>query len=517
MSPNKLGRFGEALHAFHRREDGMVSIATVVGFTFFLILAGMVANVGTTTRRKVEAQDAADAVAQSAATLRARGLNTVTAANHLVGELQALVILHHAFGGDELHENRDGKPDEAVRAALEVSYELATTVCSGETFSPGESTHDKVKELPKAGATLRDAVVRLQKVYAWTCQAYAISGLLLKLKEVPIVNIVAIPIGTAIGIAAEFYEYKILTERVILTGLEELASGLDPVKTALQQEGIRAVHLAGRAIAAEIPATSPKVVAAVGRANGARDSAIAPPLVDLPVHPEPESVAPIGRSQLVRAAYPWVNHWRVPVERFMKDWLVLSRARHYYRRYSNEFTATQSQLQKDEKGVHLLVLDGFDPATQPKGTESWTAASGSAEAERLFAVFGATASRPPRVTSAGIYRHTKRDDFLTYAQALAYNANPQEPGSGGTEQPRIGWDTLNWGAAVPEFGDSPEQAPGDPAGYPQIRLNWQAKLVPVTERMFLKSLPGLAATQPKLAEGLTRTLPYAVLETFRTH
>jgi hypothetical protein len=499
----------------------MVSMASLVGFAFFLILAGMLANVGVTTRRKIETQSAADAVAQSAALARARALNAVTAANHLVGELTALVVLHHALGGDELDSGDTPDGDPAVKTELEVSFETADALCSGEFFSPSAGTKDAVLQLPAAGATLHDAVIRLQRVFAWDCQAYAVSGLLMKLKEVPIINLVAVPLGIAIGTAATIYDVKIHLEREILKGLEMLAKALLPVKRALESQGIRLVHLAGMAIAAEVPGRVPDVVEAVGRDNAVAVAGTSPARPVPPTRPEPSAVDPLWRSQIVRATYPWINHWRVPVIDFMKDWLVLSRARHYYKMYSNQFTETKCRLQKEQHSVHLLILTGFDPASKDKrkdkGEETWTTAKGSSEAERLFGVFAAVRHEPPRAISSGIYGQGNPDGLFAYAQALTYNANPQERGSGGSTQARIGWDTLNWGVPVPEFAADPQQAPDQPSDYPQVTLNWQAKLVPVTRGSFVRALPELALRHAELERGLRRTLPYSLLKEFLTH
>jgi hypothetical protein len=83
-------------------EEGMLSIvALVVVFGFLLLLCAMM-NTGAVVTQKLEAQNAADATATTAAVELARGMNAVTAANHLIGELTALVVLHHSLGGDEL-------------------------------------------------------------------------------------------------------------------------------------------------------------------------------------------------------------------------------------------------------------------------------------------------------------------------------------------------------------------------------------------------------------------------------
>jgi hypothetical protein len=104
-----------------------------------------------------------------------------------------------------------------------------------------------------------------------------------------------------------------------------------------------------------------------------------------------------------------------------------------------------------------------------------------------------------------------------------YNANPQRPTAGPAGwQKRVGWDTLNWVVDVPEYPGpgnrvvEPAEIPNIPL--PQIRVNWQAKLVPATtdrlRRAFLMKTfaPG---TDPGLRRIINRTYPDRDLA--RTH
>ena len=81
--------------------------------------------------------------------------------------------------------------------------------------------------------------------------------------------------------------------------------------------------------------------------------------------------------------------------------------------------------------------------------------------------------------------------------AMLYNANEPAFPSDRSKQPNPGWDTLNWsgGPNVPEWsGIATDSASGSvvdilrfgrlemPPGR-AIRLNWQAKLVPISQRV----------------------------------
>src|SRR5262249_20818342 len=84
-----------------------------------------------------------------------------------------------------------------------------------------------------------------------------------------------------------------------------------------------------------------------------------------------------------------------------------------------------------------------------------------------------------------IFRQANPQGIAAYAQAMIWNANLQDPGATPAQhQPQVGWDTLNWSRPV---GDSHSyEHPEDPGKWsqrhdwaPVIRLNWQARLVPV--------------------------------------
>jgi hypothetical protein len=123
-------------------------------------------------------------------------------------------------------------------------------------------------------------------------------------------------------------------------------------------------------------------------------------------------------------------------------------------------------------------------------------------ADRMFCVVGmAHRPKPPLfslfVGTSPLFRQENEGGMACYAQAMFYNANEQQQGSGTQDlQPIAGWDTLNWGVddrnrpvRVPEYpGPLPQEddshsnlhplTPTTPQ--PIIRLNWQSKLVPTT-------------------------------------
>ncbi len=66
------------------------------------VLIALVGNAGHAVHQKMEVQNAADVVGFSSSLWMARGMNTVTACNHLVGEATAIGVVHDAIGGPEL-------------------------------------------------------------------------------------------------------------------------------------------------------------------------------------------------------------------------------------------------------------------------------------------------------------------------------------------------------------------------------------------------------------------------------
>src|SRR5690349_13573680 len=125
-------------------EEGMISLVSLFAVLALLVMFGAMANVGRTTARKLETQNAADAVAHAAAVEMARGLNSITAANHLMGELTALCILHHGFGGDELDNGtRPPQTPSDVQDLIGPSYNMARVASSlGAFYPPWNEPHE---------------------------------------------------------------------------------------------------------------------------------------------------------------------------------------------------------------------------------------------------------------------------------------------------------------------------------------------------------------------------------------
>jgi hypothetical protein len=508
----------------------MISLVTLVAVMFFLILIAFVTNVARITSTKMEVQNGADSLAYSAALVMARGMNGVTAANHAIGELNALVILHHALGGDEFDDDRqpdrteDRQEKQRVGRILDTSWRVANNL-KDSPFEPSQDVYDSVKtqSLPDAGATLYRSCIRLQRVLGWTYQALAFGELLWKFRKVPIVGPFFAVAGGTISTAALVFEKKVWLERKILEGLESLAgllkskSGNETLKEVIETKVIRAIYQYSERLVFKTWLAVRKVDEELRTANLLAETAVYPkpePLFLLPAKAEPGSPSgdAIQVSQLTRATYPWVHAWRAPLLEAMTDWLLLARSAHYYRHYSDFYTY-QKVRERKEDGLQMYVM--VDYRARAKGTEPWAQASGSRDADRWFGIMGFALRDPPKRTGAmllqgELFKAENRSGVMAYAQAMIYNANVQRhERSLGRSQAMVGWDTLNWIVKVPEIESeetigtyydgiekwdrwkSPKAVvQRDGFGEPRVQLNWQAKLVPVSKLNRADSLPG---------------------------
>jgi hypothetical protein len=238
-------------------------------------------------------------------------------------------------------------------------------------------------------------------------------------------------------------------------------------------------------------------------------------------------------TQWVRATFPYVDSFRAPILKQFDEWLPRSGAANHYEKWTNRYTLTNAwqfrsgyrfaakggsktdgewtkSNKKSDKPLEMYVMLGAY-ANQPaasgrrdqKGREKWTENSdaGKKLAEELFTVIGITHREIEPLFSPVIYPQAAQNGgTTTFAQAIYYNGNEQVDVSAGaksTNQPKIGWDTLNWDPTinVPEWG---AKVATSGAKWPweiftsdkalssssKVHLNWQAKLMPVTKTRF---------------------------------
>ncbi|MCU0703142.1 MAG: pilus assembly protein TadG-related protein [Fimbriiglobus sp.] len=505
-------------------ETGMVSLLSLLAVLGLLVLFGLLANVGRTANQKVEVQNGADAVAYSGGNQLARGMNTVTAVNHLIGELSAFVILHHGFGGDPL-VGRGQAPTtpNAERVLLPASYQLAVVASRLGGFpEPNKDGYEKVRDKPDddardVGGALWDSRIRLKHIAVWSYTIHAIGGFLSAVAQyIPVFGPIIKGVLTVLFIApAIVFEYKAYQEALVLNALEQGAKALKPVRQVVERAIIPGLRYYTVAVYWNTPRVAEVAAEEVGN-RGLVEGKLFPgflknpswPLLALPLTPEGERPTVPVRSQLLRATTPWVQYWRVPWLRFGEDALLLARFKPHYWDRTDEYSLTLTDRFRREGGVLLYHLNGYDPDREEKGSEEWQTADGSRQADRQFAVVGFGHRGRAETASYGVFRQANPHGIAAYAQAFVYNANPNPRTTGGGLQPRVAYDTLNW--VSPVF-DHPGQRPVDTDRYspipnvaePRVRVNWQVKLVPAT-----RVADSIWFQRGELGEVMRRTAPF---------
>ncbi|MFK7769461.1 MAG: hypothetical protein AB8B55_19765 [Mariniblastus sp.] len=215
-------------------------------------------------------------------------------------------------------------------------------------------------------------------------------------------------------------------------------------------------------------------------------------------------------TQWVRATYPQSDSFRAPIRAWLKQWAPKSKSADHFDKWTNRYTLVKAwqfrsgfRTQKSgnqvawrdqKKPLHMFVMrDAFRGSRDRKGYENWTKsdATSKREAEKLFTLIGVAHRDYQPLFSETLYPAPAKTGITCYAQAIFYNANRQQAGSGRQQtQQKIGWDTLNWdeSIAVPEWGSpAHESSPKWPweafdgstqGAVAKVKLNWQAKLMP---------------------------------------
>jgi hypothetical protein len=455
----------------------MLSFVSVIVLLFILVLIGLVANVGYVINRKMEVQNSADAVAYSSAIWMARGMNVITATNHLVGEMQALVVLHAAIGGEELENKPPLDPSEALAAKARLDAAtteldeawLAAHAVGAETIAYPQQ-YEKVGERVTSGATYRAALTDLKKALAKVYFAKAAAAVLEKSAFPP-----TVAIGAAVDVAATGVEVMILAEYTTLKAMETFAKSPAVLgfRNLLSNQLLPGASAFERLAVEAVPHAAAGVARAIAERNET-SGGIYPAAPPLPVLREHPSNADLPTSALVRTTFPWVAYDRTPVLRMTK-WMIFSHTRDHYLDYTNRYTLLKSK----ELVGHGFAMYVMTRPGESKGHEPWT--SDSRLADRKFTVVG-FAHRPAKtLMSSSVFGTPNSDGIVACAQAIVYNANRQNPGNGPpTFQPEVGWDTLNWQPPVMSSGAYEFAKTEESTTCPRYLVNWQAKLVPVS-------------------------------------
>lgn len=518
---------------------GNMSIINIVAVMLCTLLIVFILNVSNVATRRIEHQDVADAVAVSPGYWMARGMNAVTATNHVMGELTGIVIVHHALGGDLLDDG--GKAEDA-------SSLISNTIDSGRDLKSVNMLLDLAKTGAQALGYQETEIYRLVREKSGVnAEAAILDGkvtLKQRLTEVYMGIIAAkimqmfpptAPAGRALEQAMVALEQWIGVEYRVLNAAQSVAKSLTTLKQTVRDQVLPQAKRYTDDVVESISRIAEKAAETIAVKNGAVGTTF-PKKLKLPVKLDPHAEAnaivkdpnypqriiegkescncqcpsvetdvtrdQINKiTQLARATFPWVVYHREPVIKALKI-APLSKVSHFYKDHSDGYSKritntlqTTTTSRRSEK-IQLYVLeDHFAP---DKGFESFT--DDPAIADQLFAVTGLAYWEAPSVIGQPLFKQFHADGRVALAQALIYNANDQvipehkidltckriRP----NRQADIGWDTLNW---KPGLRPSELVAKWDNGGapkviYPAIQVNWQCKLVPVSNSQWNRML-----------------------------
>ena len=356
-------RFTQVLHG----EDGMITYGTIFSVMVLLIMISLITNSFISVNRKLETQNAADAVAYSSAVWLARGMNSVTATNHIIGELNALYTLHHAIGGKYLDEHsqndRNNQSElESLNAAIEGAFIPAN---AGTT--PANSNHkQRITENPSAdlNSMLYEAKKQLKIIYTTALVAHAIGTGMELFGTLPPV----IAAGKVLQAISLVFEWKVFQEYLFLDGIEMLAHSLKVPKKAIPTI-IDVVYLFQELeVVVRVPVQAYRAAEKIAKKhNSQTDGFVRGDIPGVPdnfnlnelldeftsIYPklpiEKENTEQEEKSQMLRATFPWVAHWRYSPNRILRYTCTLSGAEGSYRKWSNTYARQASEWLRFEK------------------------------------------------------------------------------------------------------------------------------------------------------------------------
>ena len=246
-------------------------------------------------------------------------------------------------------------------------------------------------------------------------------------------------------------------------------------------------------------------------------------------------------TQWMRASYPYTDSFRAPIRSMFEKWLPKSKAADHFTKWSNRYTMIKAwqfrsgyriaksgdsaTWNKSEDPISMLVMkDSFDGEQPRKGLEPWTTetAEGKQQAEELFTLIGFAHRDFKPLFSTVVYPASSSKGMTTYAQAIFYNGNENSAAGSAERQSTFGWDTLNWDPAseAREWAAPPQKSS---AKWPweifessdqkvKIKLNWQAKLMPITPSRLSESDEDLSGN---MADNIGHAIEY--FEELGTH
>jgi hypothetical protein len=498
-NPSHRPDLGRPLTYSHPRRGAMY-LVMIIAMICYIVLGAFVLDVARVTSRKIEMGNIADASTYSTALMKARGMNAVTVSNHHLGEALSSIVLHSAIAGP----NVSAKDKNRIQKTLDTSLSTSLKVLGPGAKSVGgwTTTYPANSNIINAGATVCDAKLVLKGKIAAIYQKQIALGAFLP----------------------NYYAYLAILELSIeelilkqewdaLERMEAAARQSLPAQRAIASELMGSMIEYQNELLNDIPQLAADACLNLAQQNQGQGASF-PSRPELPVEHEEYQAnknnhqRTMARTQIVRAAYPWVVYDRTPVIKKC-IWMIDSYASEFYHYWSDFYTTERSLHYYETQHWPMLVMR--DNKLPDKGNEIWT--YDPEKTDQHFANIGFAFEPSPEPLGKPALKQQNKAGMVTYAQALIYNANPQEPGrNSGQFQPEIGWDTLNWKSPVRASMAYEYKADTKYSSKcPQIEINWQAKLVPVTKYLDLS----VSDTPAQVAGVISRITP--VPKALRTH
>lgn len=513
--------YNKTLLRFQRDECGLLSIANAVLTLFLTIVLLCLYNVGVSVYDRTNSQQKADAVAKSLGNWKARNLNAVVSQQHLMGELLAMAIVHHAIGGDALDQGRVVKTT-SLDTQLNVAYGLA------QISNLPKPAYRDVREAIRAEAALFEARCELKK---WLTRAYYGKFVGAAMQKYP----PTAAAGLVIEWAAHLLELEIAREVKALKAYETKAKNLSASKIKLLKEHLPAAKKQLVKIVEDYRFSQAELAAHLESKfnvkihimpNDRRLPLAFDPMAPLKTLPAgwvpptncncPTEPADNFRyqmvkvSQLMRATFPWVNYHRAPLIREMKIAAPLSKMGDFYfdhtAGYSKEF-GDKYQRNSPLSNLSLYVLKDY--AGPDKAMEPWTKPAGSAYADRSFGITAVVGTQTRHPVGDFFFHASEGDYSFRLASAMVWNRHePVRPEHRidltckrivPSIQAETGWDTLNWkkGTIATELVGF-----GIPNHFPAIAPSWTSSMTPNSaariKQLKVDKLPSWAAGLPKV-------------------
>ena len=245
---NKLNEVPAKRLAANSR-NGTVSIVTLFAVFGILVLIAYVGNSGHAVHQKIETQNASDTIAFTSAQWKARGMNSITATNHMLGEVTAILTIHEAMGGPEV--------DAGIEATTVESQILDNLINNMKSFAPvrGLPTYGITPAVTqvdqdflnfvanrvaadngnhRAFATIYDSKITLKKKFAALLVAKGIANLGLFVPPPWGYGTAAVALAVHIGATVKIA--GITKEWLILSAMEEIAIQTKNLKVSILEE-----------------------------------------------------------------------------------------------------------------------------------------------------------------------------------------------------------------------------------------------------------------------------------------